>query len=72
MRLHVTPSFTSTTTALTYNVLEADAFTATNTTGTDTVNGLKFGNLTEAGAGAITSAALTSAPVGTTFFNRPT
>jgi len=39
-------------------VLEADAFTATNTTGTDTVNGLKFGNLTEAGAGAITSAAL--------------
>lgn len=56
--IHITPAFTSSTTGLTYNIFEADAFTATNTTGTDTVNGIKIGNLTESGAGAITSSAL--------------
>jgi hypothetical protein len=56
--LRITPSFTSTTTGKTFQVLNIEAFTATNSTGTDTVSGLVLGNLTESGAGAITSTAL--------------
>ncbi len=56
--VHVVPSFSSTATAKTYNGIELDAFTATNTTGTDIVNGMKIGNLTEAGIGAVTSTGL--------------
>ncbi len=57
--IHIIPSYTSPSGAdlLTYNVIEVDAFSPTNTAGTDTVNGLKFGNLTDPGA-TITSSAI--------------
>ncbi len=57
--IHITPSFAGgATDALTYNGLEIDGFSPTNAAGTDTVNGIKIGNLTDPGA-TITSAALT-------------
>ncbi len=55
--VNITPAFASTTTAQTYNVFNVAAFSPTNTTGTDTVNGFKLGNLTDPGA-AITSNAI--------------
>jgi hypothetical protein len=56
--LHVVPSYAGGgTDALTFNALEVDAFSPTNAAGTDTVNGLKLGNLTDPGA-TITSNAL--------------
>lgn len=54
---HLTPSFAGgATNNLTYNIFEVDAFSPTNGAGTDTVNGIKFGNLTDPGA-TITSTA---------------
>jgi hypothetical protein len=53
--LHITPSFTTNATA-TYNGIELDAFTATQSSGTATVNGLNIGTLTE--SGTVTSAAI--------------
>ncbi|MBX4201417.1 hypothetical protein KW803_00775 [Candidatus Saccharibacteria bacterium] len=56
--LHLIPSFAGgATDALTYNVFEVDAFSPTNSAGNDTVNGIKFGNLTDPGA-TITSRAI--------------
>ncbi|MBP9714923.1 MAG: hypothetical protein KBD52_00305 [Candidatus Pacebacteria bacterium] len=55
----ITPVFTGgATDALTYNALAIAAQTATNAAGTDTINGIKIGALTESGAGALTSTAL--------------
>lgn len=54
----ITPSYTGgATDLLTYNALSVAAFSPTNASGTDTVNGLKLGNLTDPGA-TITSTAL--------------
>ena len=54
--IDITPSFTGgATDALTYAVIDAAGFTADNGAGTDTVQGIVLGNLTESGAGAITS-----------------
>lgn len=56
--IDLTPSFAGgATDALTYNVIDIDAFSPTNASGTDTVNGLNFGNLTDPGA-TINSSAL--------------
>jgi hypothetical protein len=55
--LVITPSFTGgATDALTYNGISLTAFSPANAAGTDTVNGLSIGNLTDPGA-TITSAA---------------
>ncbi|MCW1908480.1 MAG: hypothetical protein KIH63_004025 [Candidatus Saccharibacteria bacterium] len=55
--LVIAPSFTGGgTDALTYNGISLSAFSPTNAAGTDTVNGLNIGNLTDPGA-TITSAA---------------
>lgn len=49
--LHITPSFAGgATDALTYNGIELDAFSPTNSAGVDTVNGIKIGALTDPGA----------------------
>ncbi|HSX29501.1 MAG TPA: hypothetical protein VLE73_02980, partial [Candidatus Saccharimonadales bacterium] len=57
--IHVTPSYAGgATDALTYNGLEIDGFSPTNSAGTDTVNGIKIGNLTDPGA-TVTSVGLT-------------
>ena len=57
--IHITPSYTGgATDALIYNGLEFDAFSPTNASGTDIVNGIKIGNLTDPGA-TITSTGLT-------------
>ncbi|HVE81114.1 MAG TPA: MerR family DNA-binding transcriptional regulator [Candidatus Dormibacteraeota bacterium] len=58
--LHLTPSFAGgATDALTYNIIETDAFSPTNAAGTDTINGLKIGALTEgADAARLTSTAI--------------
>jgi len=56
--LHVVPSYAGgATDALTYNGLEFDAFAPTNAAGTDIVNGIKIGALTDPGA-TINSTAL--------------
>ena len=53
----ITPSFTGgATDALTYNGISLAAFSPTNASGTDTINGIKLGNLTDPGA-TITSSA---------------
>ncbi|MFH1112052.1 MAG: hypothetical protein V1712_03205, partial [Patescibacteria group bacterium] len=56
--IELVPSFTGGTNGLTYSIVDLANFTATNDTGTDTVNGMSIGNLTEAGIGAITSTTL--------------
>jgi hypothetical protein len=49
--LHLTPSYTGgATDLLTYNFIGVDAFSPTNSAGTDTINGLSLGNLTDPGA----------------------
>ncbi len=54
----ITPSFAGgATDALTYNVVDIDAFSPTNGAGTDTVRGLNIGALTDPGA-TITSTAI--------------
>ncbi len=56
--LHITPSFAGgATNGLTYNGIELDAFSPTNSAGTDTVNAIKIGALTDPGA-TITSTGL--------------
>ncbi|MBI4185459.1 hypothetical protein HY524_00200 [Candidatus Berkelbacteria bacterium] len=56
--VNLTPSYAGgATDLLTYNVLEVAAFSPTNAAGTDTINGLKFGNLTDPGA-TVTSSAI--------------
>jgi hypothetical protein len=56
--ISVVPSFTGgATDALTYNALEVGAFAPTNAAGTDTVDGLNIGNMTDPGA-TITSTAI--------------
>ncbi|NQV89026.1 MAG: hypothetical protein HQ488_01765 [Parcubacteria group bacterium] len=46
--VYIDGAFASTTTGLTYNILELGAITPTNTTGTDNVNGLFIGIMTDA------------------------
>jgi hypothetical protein len=49
--LQITPSYAGgATDLLTYNAFEVVAFSPTNAAGTDTVNGIKLGNLTDPGA----------------------
>ncbi len=55
----INPAFTGNLNALTYNGISLAAQTATNSTGTDIVNGISIGSMTESGAGAITSSAIT-------------
>lgn len=56
--LRITPAFAGgATDTRVYNGIELDAFSPTNAAGTDTVNGIKIGNLTDPGA-TITSSAL--------------
>ncbi len=56
--LDITPSFAGgATDALTYSIIDIDSFSPTNGAGTDTVNAIAIGNLTDPGA-TITSNAL--------------
>src|SRR6185437_11477856 len=55
--IHIVPTFAGTATGATYNGLEMDAFSPTDSSGTDTVNGIKLGTLTDPGS-AITSTGL--------------
>ncbi len=49
--LHIAPTYAGgATDALTYNGIELDAFSPTNSAGVDTVNGIKIGALTDPGA----------------------
>lgn len=53
----ITPSFTGgATDALVYNGVSLAGFSPTNAAGTDTVNGIKIGNITDPGATIISSA----------------
>ena len=55
--LHITPSYAGgATDALSYNVIDIDAFSPTNGAGTDTVRGINIGNLTDPGATVSSSA----------------
>ncbi|MFH1111981.1 MAG: hypothetical protein V1712_02825 [Patescibacteria group bacterium] len=57
--IQIIPSFAGGADLLTYSAISVDSFiTASASTGTDTVNGLNIGDLTETGVGAITSTAI--------------
>ena len=53
----INPSYASTTTSQTYNLINLAGFSPTNSTGTNNVNGIFIGNMTDPGA-TITSSAL--------------
>lgn len=58
--VYIDGAFASTTNALTYNILELDAMSPTNSTGTDAVNGVSIGVMTDPG-GTIKSTAISIA-----------